>query len=184
VALEAIKQYKILNVFSYAYQSANFDHSWPSWIPKWGIAINDLRFTPVLPFGYKADQGKAPVKRHGADTSSLIVQGLNLDVVTESEDERMRRRDDWGSLVLELVVSYFVWGRRDFGCFLCSQTTRGRFSLSRHVLLLLLPTNHSTNCRQIIPQIGPSFDQITWGGLQSGIWHLWERSKYFGAVDL
>jgi hypothetical protein len=85
VALEAIKQYNNLDILGYAWQSANFDQSWPSWIPKWDITINGVRFTPVLPFVYNTDQGIAPVQLHGADASSLLVQGLELDVVIECD---------------------------------------------------------------------------------------------------
>jgi hypothetical protein len=83
VALEAIEQYRNLDVFSYAWQTANFDYSWPSWIPKWDTTVNDLRLMSIVPFVYNADHGKEPVSRHGTDASGLIVQGLSVDVVTQ-----------------------------------------------------------------------------------------------------
>jgi hypothetical protein len=83
VALDSIQYYRNLEVMSYAWQTAHLNTSYPSWIPRRDIPIDDN--TPLLPFLYDAAQGTFPRLQPSFRLNTLTVQGLNLGSIVETD---------------------------------------------------------------------------------------------------
>jgi hypothetical protein len=82
VALQSIIQYRNLEVFYYAWNTAHYDLSWPSRIPRWDIP-NAHCIPSLHPFLYHADRQHRPMYRLHVRTDSLIVQGLILGHIAQ-----------------------------------------------------------------------------------------------------
>jgi hypothetical protein len=84
VALDSIQCYRNLEVLSYAWQTAHLDASYPSWIPRWDININDWTPRALLPFLYDAARGTFPILQPSFEVNTLTIQGLNLGSIVET----------------------------------------------------------------------------------------------------
>lgn len=77
LAMQSLQQYQNLETLCYAWQTAHYSSSWPSWIPRWDIPNNHM--TPILlPFLYNAARGSDLIYHFNSNPDSLSVQGLNL----------------------------------------------------------------------------------------------------------
>jgi hypothetical protein len=85
VVLDSIKCYRNLEVLCYAWQTAHLDASYPSWIPRWNVNINDWIPRALLPFLYDAAKGTLPRLQPSFGVNTLTLQGLNLGPIVETD---------------------------------------------------------------------------------------------------
>jgi hypothetical protein len=84
VALQSILQYQNLEVLHYAWSTAHYDYSWPSWIPRWDIP--NTHCVPLLyPFIYNAGRNYRPMYDVQLKTDSLIAQGFVIGHIAQKD---------------------------------------------------------------------------------------------------
>lgn len=83
VALQSMQQYNSLEVLCYAWQTARYSTSWPSWVPRWDIP-NNQSVPVLLPFLYDAAGGLDPEYHINTAKDTLTVRGLRMGPITEA----------------------------------------------------------------------------------------------------
>ncbi|KAF2429311.1 HET-domain-containing protein [Tothia fuscella] len=81
VVMQSLQTYNNAEALCYAAYTSCHDLSWPSWIPRWNIALQESEKTTVIPFLYNASQRSRFAFRLSHNQNVLSLQGIKLGTI-------------------------------------------------------------------------------------------------------